>query len=157
MRTLILSPLLFGFTFTAMAAGAGTTAKALRSDFRENPLGIVDSRPRLSWTIASGQRGTVQSAYRVMAATSRTLLETEEPDLWDSGKVESSGMHARYAGKPLQSAQAVCWRVRVWDGGGQVSVWSDAATWTMGLLEPPDWQAEWIAGRAQRPVLEGAQ
>ena len=157
MRTLILSPLLFGFTFTAMAAGAGMTPEALRCDFRENPLGIEDSRPRLSWIVASEQRGTEQSAYHVMAATTRERLDSEEPDLWDSGKSASSDMHTRYAGKSLQSAQMVYWRVRVWNGHGQASAWSDTATWAMGLLGPLDWQAEWIAGPERRPVLEGAQ
>ncbi|MEA3365807.1 MAG: family 78 glycoside hydrolase catalytic domain, partial [Candidatus Hydrogenedentes bacterium] len=44
-----------------------------------------------------------------------------------------------------------------WDRAGNPSPWSDTATWTMGLLEASDWQAKWLAGRAPRPALEGAQ
>ena len=92
-----------------------------------------------------------------MVASGPELLETESPDWWESGRVGSAALDTRYGGTPLRSAQTACWRVRVWDAAGQSSPWSEIATWSMGLLEPSDWQARWIAGRAPRPVFEGAQ
>ena len=157
MRMLVSALLLLTPALGAMASAGGIRVDGLRCDFREDTLAIEDSQPRLSWLVASEQRDIEQSAYSVMAATTRQRLDAEEPDLWDSGKIASADMHTRYGGKPLQSAQTVYWRVCVWDGGGRPSPWSDTASWTMGLLEPADWQAEWIAGRAPRPVLEGAQ
>jgi alpha-L-rhamnosidase len=35
--------------------------------------------------------------------------------------------------------------VRVWDRDGKPGAWSRPALWTMGLLEPGDWSAQWIA------------
>ena len=39
-----------------------------------------------------------------------------------------------------------CWivSVRIWDGGGDRSGWSEPATFGMGQLSPGDWNAEWI-------------
>jgi alpha-L-rhamnosidase len=34
--------------------------------------------------------------------------------------------------------------VRVWNQDGKVTAWSQPALWTMGLLQPADWQAKWI-------------
>ena len=157
MRAILMSLLLLGPALAVLAAENGIMAGGLRTDFRVDPLGIEESQPRLSWVVSSGERGVVQNAYRIMAAGSPEFLDAEKPDFWDSGKVESSDMHARYSGKVLYAAQSVSWRVKVWDEHGQASPWSDTATWTMGLLGPSDWQADWIAGRALRPPLEGAQ
>jgi alpha-L-rhamnosidase len=32
----------------------------------------------------------------------------------------------------------------VWDETGEISAWSQTATWTMGVLQNSDWQAQWI-------------
>ena len=66
MRTIAFSLLFLG---AAMAAEGEMKATGLRCDFRENPLGIEDARPRLSWTVFSEARGATQSAFRIMAAT----------------------------------------------------------------------------------------
>jgi len=36
------------------------------------------------------------------------------------------------------------WKVRVWDQDGKASGWSKPAFWSIGLLEPEDWNAKWI-------------
>lgn len=38
------------------------------------------------------------------------------------------------------------WKVRVWDEQGRLSAWSEPAFWSLGLLNPGDWQGEWIGG-----------
>ncbi|MFC2126609.1 family 78 glycoside hydrolase catalytic domain, partial [Bacteroidota bacterium] len=49
-----------------------------------------------------------------------------------------------YGGTTLSSRQDCWWQVRVWDRDGNISGWSKAAYWRMGLLKPSDWQAKWI-------------
>ena len=49
-----------------------------------------------------------------------------------------------YAGKPLASHQRCYWKVKVWDRDGKPSPWSDPALWSMGLLTPGDWKAQWV-------------
>ncbi len=127
-----------------------TEVADLRCEYRENPLGIDVVKPRLSWVIEDGGprselRGTKQTAYQVLVASSEELLKNDQGDLWNSGKVASDQSNqVEYLGKPLESRMQCYWKVRVWDQNGQASAWSAGATWGMGLLRPEDWRAKWI-------------
>lgn len=119
---------------------ASFTLTHLRCEYRENPLGIDETRPRLAWQMRTRRRGARQTAYQIVAQD-----ETGEA-LWDSGKIASEqSSQIEYGGPTLRSRQRVTWRVRVWDEGG-VSVLSRPAGWEMGLLERADWSAGWIQG-----------
>lgn len=123
----------------------------LRCEYRVDPLGIDVTKPRLSWRLASAERGEKQTAYQVLVATSPELLKEGSADLWDSGKTTSDDTTAIvYAGKPLESHMACFWKVRIWDASDQASAWSDPARWSMGLLDPTDWKAEWIGYDKER-------
>jgi alpha-L-rhamnosidase len=114
-----------------------------------NPLGVETTRPLLSWTMQSAERGACQTAYRVLVASSPEKLGRDEGDLWDSGKIESDrSTHVQYLGAPLKSRQAASWKIMVWDKDGTPSLWSEQARWEMGLLRKSDWKGYWInAGR----------
>ena len=127
----------------------------LRCEYLRDPLGLDVVAPRLSWVLESGQRGQKQTAYRVLVASAAELLAKDDGDLWDSGRVESDRtIQVEYAGKSLVSRMRCCWKVRVWDRNGRASAWSEPACWSMGLLAPSDWQAQWIGYRdpASPPV-----
>ena len=130
---------------------SGSVPENLRCEYLVNPPGIGVTGPRLSWTVESNQRGQIQSAYRVLAASNLKLLGTDMGDLWDSGKVTSNrSSQIAYQGLPLKSQMRCYWKVRVWDKQGQPSAWSRRAYWTMGLLDPNDWKAKWIGFDASR-------
>ncbi|MBN2308622.1 MAG: family 78 glycoside hydrolase catalytic domain [Candidatus Hydrogenedentes bacterium] len=117
----------------------------LRVEYRENPLGVDASQPRLSWILEGTGRNRRQSAYRILVASSIERLNADEGDLWDSGKVESNRtIHIEYGGVPLPSRTACVWKVRAWDESDRPGPFSEPARWTMGLLEPCDWHATWI-------------
>ncbi len=119
--------------------------EALRCEYLADPLGIDVIEPRLSWTLASDQRGVKQVAYQVLVASSAATLAADQGDLWDSGRVPSDETaHVLYAGAPLASRQRAFWKVRVWDTADERSSWSEPAQWEMGLLDPEAWQATWI-------------
>jgi alpha-L-rhamnosidase len=125
--------------------GQGTLQPVyLRCDERVNPLGIGDS-PRLSWQLqttgqGSGDRGETQSACEIQVGSAAGTA-----NLWDSGKVAGSATTAIiYGGQPLTSGQQCFWQVRVYDRSNNVSAWSAPAQWSMGLLHPTDWAAQWI-------------
>ncbi len=125
----------------------------LRCEYLESPLGIEAPAPRLSWLVASEQRGAFQSAWRIRAASTEEKLGRGDSDLWDSGKVASSATNQiAYAGRPLASGEQCFWQVMVWNEAGEASGWSEPARWSMGLLSPEDWKAQWIAHRDDEPL-----
>lgn len=131
---------------TPVMAADQLAAVHLRCEYLEKPLGLETTKPRLSWIITSDQRGQWQTAYQVLVASSQPLLAQDQGDLWDSGKVLSrQSVHVGYQGKPLASEMQCFWKVRVWGTELPASAWSEPALWTMGLLQPEDWQAaKWI-------------
>ena len=136
--------MLMGWLNHASAQGALSPVD-LRCALRVNPLGIGDATPRLSWQLQStGQgtayRGEVQTAYEIQVGSSAGAA-----DLWDSGKVASrQTVDIVYAGQPLTSGEQCFWQVRVYDGSNNISAWSAPAEWSMGLLSPTNWTAQWI-------------
>ncbi|MFE1957878.1 alpha-L-rhamnosidase [Streptomyces sp. NPDC059479] len=160
---------------TALATGTATAARAadgnpaapraLRPapglptvEYVRNPLGLDTSQPRLSWPLVADRPGQTQSAYQVRVATDPRRLS--RPDVWDSGRTESGdSVLVPYAGPPLKSRTRYHWSVRVWDGDGRASGWSEPSWWESGLTDASDWSAEWISGPAAlvgAPALDGA-
>ena len=136
-----------------LAAGPGLTPVQLRCEYLVNPVGLDELQPRLSWAVESDQRGQKQTAYRILVASDEARLRNDRSDLWDSGKVasnETTGIV--YGGKALNSRQRCFWKVKVWDKDGKVSAWSEPAMWSMGLLKPKDWTAQYISFRDKTAV-----
>lgn len=90
---------------------------------------VVESCPRLGWTMKSSVNGTRQTAYEIEireACTGRTV--------WNSGKVGSaqsqlvpaSGVEIRQ-----NSPYSYVWRVRVWDETDTPSAWSKEAVFRL--------------------------
>jgi alpha-L-rhamnosidase len=97
------------------------------------PLGVDDAQPRLSWRIEGNEPGLAQTAYRILVATSPSLLEEGKADLWDSGDVKSSAPVARYAGKPLPSSAWIHWTIRT-SVGDKPSAWSAPQKFLTALI-----------------------
>ena len=124
----------------------------LKCEHRVNPLGIDVVSPRLSWVLESSQRSQSQSAYQILVAGRQEDLEAEKHLLWDSGKVISNrSINIEYEGAALRSGMRCYWKVRVWDREDRPGAYSKPAVWSMGLLNPSDWLAEWISPRRGTP------
>ena len=142
---LILSGLIVLVLNSCTSVKVEPTVSELRCEYLANPVGMEVSKPRLSWQMKKEVRGAKQTAYRIMAATSDSLLQNDSPDLWDSGKIESDqSIQVEYQGKPLKSRMKVSWKVQIWDEEKNESAWSTISQWEMGLLDKSDWQAKWI-------------
>lgn len=144
------------------AAGPGR-AGALRVgsptvEYVRDPLGLDTPGPRLSWQLLSEKPDQAQSAYQLRVGSAPGT--PAEPDVWDSGKVVSDrSVLVPYAGPALRPRTRYHWSVRVWNAAGEVSGWSESASWETGLMSTAAWSAEWIAAPATlsgAPGLRGA-
>jgi alpha-L-rhamnosidase len=110
----------------------------------ESPLGIDTTMPRLSWQSLCDKNGTVQTAYRIIVASSMEKLDKDEGDLWDTGKVNSDeSIWIKYAGKTLKDNDRTFWKVKVFTNNG-TSDWSAASSFSIGLLNESHWRGQWI-------------
>ncbi len=124
-----------------------------------NPIGFHNPAPTLSWKLPVEAGLKSQSAYRIIAASKVGMLP-DKADLWDSGKLDSANsVWIDYAGRKLTSRQSVQWQVMIWDQDGKPSPWSTPASFELGLLANPDWQAQWIRlnpGEGKEPTKPGS-
>lgn len=142
MRKILL--ILAGIISTLSADAA--VAYNLQCEYLTSPQSVDKPHPQLSWMMDSNTRNAMQTAWQVMVASSQDLLETDAPDLWDSGRREGREIMVAYDGKDLQPFCCYFWKVRIWDEQGKVSRWSKTAQWTMGALDTADWNpARWIS------------
>ncbi|MBI4908823.1 MAG: family 78 glycoside hydrolase catalytic domain, partial [Acidobacteria bacterium] len=125
-----------GFLLAVCACVACAQPVHLRTEYRVNPIGMDEPRPRLTWML---QGSMMQSAYQVRVASEA------RPGLFDSGKIVSSANSTVYDGPALRSRDRVSWQVRVWDERDVPTEWSEPASFEMGLLAREDWTARWIA------------
>ena len=136
------------FLSQSLAAESVLHPVDLRCEYLKNPLGIDRTHPRLSWKLQAAPaagRSLAQTAFQIQVSMTEQALAGGKADLWDSGKVSSDQSNqVAYRGKPLESRQRCWWKVRIWDQNGKASAWSEPALWSMGLLQPSDWSAQWI-------------
>jgi len=136
-----------------LTSAASATPVHLRCEYLENPLGIDQASPQLSWQSDNSERKWRQVAYEVLVASSAERLQAGNADVWDSGKINSAeSVGIVYHGPALESRRRYFWKVRVWDVAGQVYESTESAWWEMGLLHASDWRAKWI--RWQNPEDE---
>jgi alpha-L-rhamnosidase len=130
----------------------------LRCEYQTEPLAIDTAEPRFSWILESDPeaRQIRQVAYRIRVATSSELLDSGQPDLWDSGQVHSDRqLHVVYDGRTLQRHQRCYWEVEVWSdpdvAGQRARSWFETA-----FLDPAAWQAIWVGSDRPLPETEEA-
>ncbi|WP_269523622.1 family 78 glycoside hydrolase catalytic domain [Coraliomargarita parva] len=121
----------------------------LRTQYERNPLCVDEAKPQLSWELLSPVRGARESAYQVLVASSRELLDRDEGDCWDSGKVSGDASRVRYGGHPVIAPKVAYWKVRVWNKLGEASGWSEMASWGGGMPESAWRNAQWISGEGR--------
>lgn len=129
----------------------------LRTEYMTLPLGIDNAKPQLSWKLNPTEKNLEQKAYRIMVASSPEKIAEDNGDLWDSGKVNSSDETCiEYDGKKLKTGMQCFWKVMIWDKKNKPSEWSENAYWSMGIIEPDAWKANWIGFNQARDKAEKA-
>lgn len=114
----------------------------VRCEYRKNPIGIDVLEPRISWKIKADNRNVRQATYQLQVAND----EAFEDIVWDSGEVVSDeNIHIVLRDLQPKSKTRYFVRVRIADQYGNQSAWSETTYFEMGLLEPTEWQADWIS------------
>ncbi len=120
-------------------------ASDLLCEYKINPIGIDTCKPRFSWRVNTEIRGQSQSAYQILVSSTLEDIKNDKGDMLDTGKVESSqNTNVEYSGKRLESGKCYYWKVRIWDRYGNISPYSEIASFEMGLLSLEDWEGEWL-------------
>ncbi|TDL99750.1 MAG: hypothetical protein C4K58_00395 [Flavobacteriaceae bacterium] len=117
----------------------------LQVEYLTQPIAVDVVEPRFSWKLIDQTRGQKQTAYQILVASNKELLEKEKGDLWDSGKVNSSQLaQIVYGGQKLHSNQVCFWKVRSFDKDQNPSLWSEVSSFSIGLLQNSDWKGIWM-------------
>lgn len=109
------------------------TPSAPRVEHHREPLGIGESRPRLSWTV-TGDGPWRQTGYDV--EISRAAAGTVVHSVASGEQVL-----VPWPGEPLTSRERVAVRVRLHGEDEATTAWSAPTELEAGLLEPGDWTA----------------
>jgi alpha-L-rhamnosidase len=124
------------------------TVSNLKTNSLTNPLGVAAAAPRLSWQLDGTRRGTTQTRYELHVAS--TAAKTGQPDIWNSGVVQSDrSVDVQYGGPALTPYKAYYWTVRIWDDTGTASAWAPVAGFETGAQQPSDWRGDWIGADSQ--------
>ena len=111
-----------------------------------SPLTVETETPLFGWIVDAKGFNKFQSAYHILVASSDEKLNENEADLWNSNKVESdASIYVPYAGELLEAENRYFWKVRIWDEQGNMSNWSEAQVFEMGLMNDENWgNSKWI-------------
>jgi len=99
----------------------------IQCQWQDNPEAVSNAKPDFFWKTDGNQ-----TAYEIIVSSDMRLLNSNEGDLWNSGKVTSKEhVGISYAGKTLQGNTKYYWKTRVWIDD-VVSECSEPKSFTMG-------------------------
>jgi hypothetical protein len=107
-----------------------------------NPTGVTDPSPEFSWTFSDPDGGDTQGAYQILVASTSGNLASDNGDIWDSGKVDSSVSQVSYAGTTLAANQTYYWKARTWDNNDAGGPYCSQQQFTTTGEEPEGTPAE---------------
>lgn len=131
------------FSFSNANGQSAVRLTGLQSDHLENPIGIDNPAPRLSWKMEDSRQGARQRAYRVLVGKDSIQVAGGTADMWDTGKLISENILVTYAGKPLEPCMKYYWKV-ISDDLLDKEVASSVHSFETGMMSIKNWQGAWI-------------
>lgn len=121
------------------------SAVDLRCEYLHNPIGIDQTRPRLTWRLSSEGNAAQQVAFEVAGQRDSATAAS-----FDTGRIQGPRQSICLDEiHEWRSGERWIWTVTVWDQDDNASQ-SEQAWFEFGLLEPNDWRARWIG--IERPA-----
>ena len=126
----------------AEAASPGAPIN-LRCEYLTNSLRIDTATPRLSWVVVDSDLNETQTAYQILVASSQANIASDYGDMLDSGQTLSNQQYGvKYNGAALSPMTQYWWKARTCDKDGNVSPWSDVATFETAMFGIGDWPSQ---------------
>ena len=109
----------------------------LRTEYRENPIGLTDKAPRFSWKMESEEKDTLQTAYEIKVTDENGNV------VWNSGKkVSDQSVLIPYEGETLTDEMLYKVEVSVADNHGNVE--AIEGTFETGIFDNTEFIAKMI-------------
>ena len=109
----------------------------LRTEYRENPIGLTDKAPRFSWKMESEEKDTLQTAYEIKVTDENGNV------VWNSGKKASDqSVLIPYEGETLADEMLYKVEVSVADNHGNVE--AIEGTFETGIFDNTEFTAKMI-------------
>lgn len=116
---------------------ASTAAPAeLTVEFIRQPSNVLmtDNTPEFGWRVPNA--AVFQLAYQILVATSKTNIDNNIGDAWDSGQIRSSNSsNVSYSGLPLKPATKYYWKVRLWDEHNRLGNYAEPQVFELGSAD----------------------
>jgi len=110
-----------------------------------SPIALDIQNPRFSWILNLEGRQRRQTAYQVLVASEKSILDSGAWHMWNSELVESDQLaQVIYKGLPLESNREYFWKVRIRDEAGKLHPYSKTEIFNTGLFNEEEWSALWI-------------
>ncbi len=110
-------------------------AYELKTAYMDNPMGLDDKQPLLSWKVNGAKK---QSGFRIYISKNE-----DEWTLLDECKTDEMEYKCNLL---LSSRDRIKWKVALSDENGVYGAYSKESFFEMGLLEDNDWKAKFIMG-----------
>ena len=109
----------------------------LRTEYRENPIGLTDKAPRFSWKMESQEKDTLQTEYEIKVTDENGSV------VWDRGKkVSDQSVLIPYDGEALKDEMLYKVEVSVADNHGNVE--AIEGTFETGIFNNTEFIAKMI-------------
>ena len=109
----------------------------LRTEYRENPIGLTDKAPRFSWKMESQEKDTLQTEYEIKVTDENGSV------VWDRGKkVSDQSVLIPYDGEALKDEMLYKVEVSVADNHGNVE--AIEGTFETGIFDNTEFTAKMI-------------
>lgn len=143
-KIIILLAIFFSASLQGVSGQPSFEITDLRSEHLENPIGIDQPNPRLSWKMNDQRQGAEQSAYRILVGTDSLALVANSGNAWDTGKVPSDRQLVSYNGRSLEPFTRYFWKVITWNTSAEEST-SAIHSFETGMMGIHNWQGAWIS------------